>query len=272
MKKLVISLSILVNFFALYGIEIIPAQKSTEPALIEVAKNGDLQKVEALIAEGADINQRDSSGNTPLIKAISFGHFDVAKDLIDKGADINAFYIDKQGKKISALTSALYKYDIRFTKLLLQAGADTSLLGLGDKLALKLGLWFDAGPYHILQHIIWFFPIFLKFLFIFLCFLILMWPGSIIAFLKVVFLSILSTILFAPLSLFLFLVAGFSGSFLFGILCFLLLGLLGYTIDVVLIYLFSKKLPLKVESYPVWVLVANLLTIFVYILMLYVLR
>lgn len=42
--------------------------------LVEAAFNGDLKATQALIAEGADLNQKDPNGSTPLIIAALFGH------------------------------------------------------------------------------------------------------------------------------------------------------------------------------------------------------
>jgi uncharacterized protein len=57
-------------------------------ALHFAARQGELETVKALLAAGADLNAR-SSGNetTPLLIATLNGHFDVAKHLLDAGAD-----------------------------------------------------------------------------------------------------------------------------------------------------------------------------------------
>ena len=46
---------------------------------------------------GADIDQKDSDGNTALIFAILNTHYDVAKLLIDRGADLNIVNKDGRG-------------------------------------------------------------------------------------------------------------------------------------------------------------------------------
>ena len=48
---------------------------------------GDIEIVQVLIANGADINQKTWSDLTPVKIACIYGHFDVAKLLIDFGAD-----------------------------------------------------------------------------------------------------------------------------------------------------------------------------------------
>ena len=42
-----------------------------------------------LVAAGADLNQTDPNGITPLLMAITNNHMDVARFLIDQGAEIN---------------------------------------------------------------------------------------------------------------------------------------------------------------------------------------
>jgi len=57
--------------------------------LMEIAFGGDIQKATLLLDHGADINIR-TNGNTPLVWAISKGHTDLVKLLIERGADVNS--------------------------------------------------------------------------------------------------------------------------------------------------------------------------------------
>jgi len=61
-----------------------------EPPLHDAAKRGDVEKVKALIAEGASVHAVNSEGATPLHWAAFKGHVGVAKVLLAKGADVNA--------------------------------------------------------------------------------------------------------------------------------------------------------------------------------------
>jgi ankyrin repeat protein len=56
------------------------------------AKDGDLAKAQQLIDSGVDINAPAAGyyGNTALQAACLFGHEDIAKLLIERGADVNA--------------------------------------------------------------------------------------------------------------------------------------------------------------------------------------
>lgn len=54
-----------------------------------ISKN-DIQKVNALISEGADVNAKNSGSQTPLMEAAVKGCSKIAKLLIAKGANVNA--------------------------------------------------------------------------------------------------------------------------------------------------------------------------------------
>ena len=55
--------------------------------LIEAAKNGQTEKVQASLDAGADVNGKDRDGMTALMWAASGGHTDIVKALLDAGAD-----------------------------------------------------------------------------------------------------------------------------------------------------------------------------------------
>jgi ankyrin repeat protein len=53
------------------------------------AASGDVEEVEILLDGGADPDRpKDSAGGTPLLMALGQSHFDVARLLIDRGADV----------------------------------------------------------------------------------------------------------------------------------------------------------------------------------------
>jgi ankyrin repeat protein len=55
------------------------------------AASGDVEEVEILLDGGADPDRpKDSAGGTPLLLALNLGHFDVARLLIARGADVRA--------------------------------------------------------------------------------------------------------------------------------------------------------------------------------------
>jgi ankyrin repeat protein len=58
-------------------------------SLIQAVKDGDIDRVRLLIAQGADINTRDNRGGTPLHWAVYYNRKEIAKLLLMQGADIN---------------------------------------------------------------------------------------------------------------------------------------------------------------------------------------
>jgi len=67
---------------------------AAEP-LHDCAKEGDIEKVNLLITEGANINIIDENGFTPLHCAADQGHKEIVELLILKGASLNA--VNKYG-------------------------------------------------------------------------------------------------------------------------------------------------------------------------------
>ena len=68
---------------------------ATADPLHDCAKDGDIEKVNLLIAEGANINSIDENGLTPLHCAADQGHREVVELLILKGANVNV--VNKYG-------------------------------------------------------------------------------------------------------------------------------------------------------------------------------
>ncbi len=52
-------------------------------ALLEAAKNGNMQKAKTLLQDGADINVQNQNGWTPLALAVQHGHTEMVKELIE---------------------------------------------------------------------------------------------------------------------------------------------------------------------------------------------
>jgi len=62
-------------------------QEKLNKAVLEAVKKGDLSKVQELIQEGADVNFKTRSGDTPLHIAASKGHLEIFDFLLKNGAD-----------------------------------------------------------------------------------------------------------------------------------------------------------------------------------------
>ena len=79
--------------------------------------------VASLLDRGADVNARNSAGQTPLILAAQNGHILSMRVLLDRGADINAQ--DDRGD--SAIMIAANLSDLEMVKLLLARKAKVNL-------------------------------------------------------------------------------------------------------------------------------------------------
>jgi ankyrin repeat protein len=100
---------------------------------------GDVARLEALAAAGADINALDEHGQTALMNAARDGRTDVVRWLIARGANL-----DHTAKfHLSALMLAVINGRDAIVGLLVDAGADRPIRGTGapgfhDKTALDI--------------------------------------------------------------------------------------------------------------------------------------
>ena len=90
-----------------------------ETALIFAARAGDAVSARLLIERGANVNDHNAWGVSTTTMAVFAGHGDVARYLLDKGADPN---IDKAG--FTALHCAIMRRDAQTVAALLARGAD----------------------------------------------------------------------------------------------------------------------------------------------------
>jgi ankyrin repeat protein len=90
--------------------------------LTTAIEKNDIQKVTELIAQGADVNAKDSHGATPLMFAALMERTETAKLLIEKGADVNA----KDPEGWTPLIFATRVGQAEIAKLLLEKGADVN--------------------------------------------------------------------------------------------------------------------------------------------------
>jgi len=72
--------------------------------LMFAAESGDVFKLNALLAEGIDVNAADERGRTALFRAVQLGHLEVVKVLLNAGADVHIK--STKGKSVFDVTSA----------------------------------------------------------------------------------------------------------------------------------------------------------------------
>ena len=87
--------------------------------LTQAVKDKETQIIELLLKK-VDLNSKDNRGWSPLHWAALYGHTDIARFFIDKGAEVNAK--DKNG--CTPLHWAAKKGHADIVRILLNAGAD----------------------------------------------------------------------------------------------------------------------------------------------------
>jgi len=90
--------------------------------LVQAADKGDLQQVQSLLDNGANVNAKDDHGSTALMLASSTGNLEVVSLLLQKEANVNS----KREDGSTALTMAGYHCQSEVVKLLLARGADVN--------------------------------------------------------------------------------------------------------------------------------------------------
>ena len=100
----------------------------------EVIETENFKAVQELIKSGADVNEPDENGFTPLLFAVAGQNRRIIKALIKAGADINTPC--KSGETALMTASAKWNANPRIIKLLLKSGADINMRDAQGKTAL----------------------------------------------------------------------------------------------------------------------------------------
>jgi len=112
------------------GVRARPRQDEQEQAktLHDAARDGDIDQLQLLLSKGANVNEKNRMGWTPLHTAIRNSRLALIEPLIAKGADINA--ADNRGQ--TPLMAAIYIGQKDAVELLIAKGADVNVMGGSD--------------------------------------------------------------------------------------------------------------------------------------------
>jgi hypothetical protein len=129
-KRLAISMSTLLIVLSCGAGFLLAGVDEGRPAksLHQAAVDGDMNNVQALISSGADINEKNMMGWTPLHAAVRNQQKAVAAFLVDKGADVNA----KNNSGQTALHFAIETSQKDVAEVLIAKGADINAISRGE--------------------------------------------------------------------------------------------------------------------------------------------
>ena len=94
-------------------------------AAVSVSADAGVEMVQYLISKGADVNQEDSNGHTPLFYAANSGNTQIVELLLCTGADIDHL---NGVKNVTALNGAVVETKSETAQFLIKKGAKVNLL------------------------------------------------------------------------------------------------------------------------------------------------
>ena len=109
------------------------SKQEANESLLSSSESGNLEDVKEAVANGAKIESKNSEPGrlraTALMTACYGGHFDIAKFLIEKGANVNALATDNSTALIWSCSEGYYEV----AKLLIEHDADINAFNLEDE-------------------------------------------------------------------------------------------------------------------------------------------
>lgn len=107
--------------FPLYAAFDSTQRYASEEALVNAAREGKMERLRAILADGTNVNaELDEGGGTALIAASGEGHLEVVKFLLRHGADVNQSASSFSGEQTPLQAAAKHP---EIVKLLKKAGA-----------------------------------------------------------------------------------------------------------------------------------------------------
>jgi hypothetical protein len=112
-----------------------PPETGSRVSLHEAVVEGNLEAVREHIEDSSDLNVKEpSGGSSPLLSAALFGQTEIARALIDAGADVN----QRNNEGSTPLITAAFMCRTEIVEALLAAGADRNLANNGGSTPLDV--------------------------------------------------------------------------------------------------------------------------------------
>lgn len=111
-----------------------------ETALHYLSVENQIEGVQVLVANGAEINTLNDVGGTPLSEAASLGYVDLVKYLLSTGAQLHI-----EGQHAPTLHEAVRSGNHEMVKAILEAGADVNEIASLDETALHVAAEEDGN-------------------------------------------------------------------------------------------------------------------------------
>lgn len=98
--------------------------------LLKYAKKGNVEMIKQQLAKGINIRYSNRKDEDALMMAVKNNHKQAATFLIEKGADVNAYYFPKgsKGRAYSLMYHAISNQNIEMIQLLINSGYEIRLL------------------------------------------------------------------------------------------------------------------------------------------------
>ncbi len=125
-------------------ISLIKSKQPSDEKFLQAVRGGNLEKVQRLIAQGANVNAKSNKNYTALMEAAKNGSTSIVRELIARGADVNALDVDKGTALMeAAYYGNAYYGNVELASELLMAGANKTLKDKRGKTALDYAKYED---------------------------------------------------------------------------------------------------------------------------------
>ncbi len=139
-QKVILSATILILIMAFFA---------SAEQIAEAAKNGDLQTVKTILAQDPHkLNATDESKYTALHWACMRAHWDVARYLIEKGADLNVV----GGDGGTQINWAVHHDNLEIVELMITKGAKLNIQNKWGMTELHTAIW--RGNIHVVEYLL----------------------------------------------------------------------------------------------------------------------